>query len=132
NGTSFIDNTNDYFSFSFRLEADHPDAALVAAARRDRYVPVLGLLAPRQMDTYDGTLGRDDFLSLAKSFAHVFAELELYLVDNASILIGRKGGKAARTPVQLSHGKDAFLTGLGICPQAEPRRPDRPGRRRAD
>ncbi|MCH7852193.1 MAG: hypothetical protein IIC41_05315 [Candidatus Marinimicrobia bacterium] len=24
NGTSFIDNTNDYFSFSFRLEADHP------------------------------------------------------------------------------------------------------------
>ena len=57
-------------------------------------------------------LGRDDFLSLAKSFAHVFAELELYLVDNASILIGRKGGKAARTPVQLSHGKDAFLTGL--------------------
>ncbi|MCH8024372.1 MAG: cell surface protein SprA, partial [Candidatus Marinimicrobia bacterium] len=34
NGTSFIDNTNDYFSFSFRLEEDHPDAALVAGETR--------------------------------------------------------------------------------------------------
>ena len=36
NGTSFIDNTNDYFSYSFRLEGDHPDTALVAGeTRRD-------------------------------------------------------------------------------------------------
>lgn len=36
NGTSFIDDTNDYFSFSFRLEEDHPDTALVAGeTRRD-------------------------------------------------------------------------------------------------
>ncbi|MEE9464353.1 MAG: cell surface protein SprA [Candidatus Neomarinimicrobiota bacterium] len=36
NGTSFLDRRNDYFSYSFRLEVDDPDTALVAGeTRRD-------------------------------------------------------------------------------------------------